>query len=405
MNTLVFHNPTELDIRGACIMGLSAKDCDSPIGKFGTGLKYAIASILRWSGAIEIETGGEKYTFGKQPLDFRGKAHEQIIMTSSSGTQELGFTTHYGEHWEPWQIFRELYSNALDEGGGVFNSLTSPATDRAVIGDTSNEQTIIRVNCSKLTDAYAERDIIILPNPGQEGGPALRFYNSPSNYLYYRNVRVAKQRCVCTWNLSEGVDLTEDRTTLGLYPWEWQVGRFIAACTDKHLIRRVLEAPKGTFEHDHMSFSSWYDVSDEFLDIAEDCFRKNGQKSLPSGCFGLLAKHRARVDVPEEIALTAMQQRMLDRAVMLVGRMGMPTDNYPILICNLQKDVLGSYRDGKVLLSYQLFQQGTKQIVSTLYEELLHAETGLKDLTYQMQTHLFNTIVSLYEEHVFQEPC
>jgi hypothetical protein len=107
MQTLYFHNPGKLDIRGAFIIGLSAKDNNSAIGKFGSGLKYAIASILRWKGNISIQSGAEVYTFGLKNISFRGKGHELIIMTHPNGfEQELSFTTHYGQHWEPWQIFR-----------------------------------------------------------------------------------------------------------------------------------------------------------------------------------------------------------------------------------------------------------------------------------------------------------
>jgi len=37
-------------------------------------------------------------------------------------------------------------------------------------------------------------------------------------------------------------------------------------------------------------------------------------------------------------------------------------------------------------------------VIATLYEEHLHLSTGMKDLTRDMQNHLFHTIVGLWEE-------
>ena len=44
---ITFHSPTILPIEAATTMGVSVKESDNAIGKFGTGLKYAIAGVLR----------------------------------------------------------------------------------------------------------------------------------------------------------------------------------------------------------------------------------------------------------------------------------------------------------------------------------------------------------------------
>jgi hypothetical protein len=119
----------------------------------------------------------------------------------------------------------------------------------------------------------------------------------------------------------------------------------------------------------------------------------------------VIATHAAELLAPVPIILSPMRQRMLERAVLLCGRMGYETQ-WPILVADLGKSTLGQWNPAKatIYLSPTVFDQGTKQVVSTLYEELLHAHTGQFDCTYEMQTHLFNVIVSLYEEHVFAEP-
>jgi hypothetical protein len=403
MKTVIFHNPGELDIRGACIMGLSAKDDDQAIGKFGSGLKYAIASILRWGGAVSIETGGEKFHFHKKAILFRGKDHDQVLMVKENGeATELGFTTHYGAHWEPWQIFRELYSNALDEGGGVY---ASDSQFMAHPPEGQRNETIIRVHCEKVAECYAERDIIILPYKGEPtSNEHLFMLRAPSNFLYYRGVRVAKKKCLFTWNLMEGVQLSEDRTALyGSHSWTPDIGRFIQQCTDRDLIKKVVTAEENYIEAD-ADFASWRETSPEFLDVVEECWRRN-PKSVSETAISVLMHKREHLQLPDLVQLTRMQQLMLDKARRLLRMTDLNPDAHPCEVRALHKNTLGQAKDGKVILSPQIFEQGTKQVVSTWYEELMHLETGVDDCTYEMQTRLFNLIISLYEEHVFGEPC
>lgn len=400
MQTIYFHNPSELDIRGAYIAGLSAKSQDQAIGKFGTGLKYAIASILRWGGAISIKTGGEEFTFVTRQIDFRGKAHDQIVMINqqTSAMTELGFTTHYGEHWADWQVFRELYSNALDEGGGVSLNMGRP----------SASGTVITVHCSKVADCYTERDTIILPQKGKDvdaaSGYDVHLLECPSNFLYYRGVRVRKAKCLFTWNLLDGVTLTEDRSVEDTWAFECGIAMALQNSTDRNLIAKALRAGEGRFEGG-VNYSAYYQTSPEFVAEAMTLYKQEGRKQLPNGVWSILCKHAPEVDEPEPHVMSPLQQKMLNRAIELVERMGCKPRDVRINVVKLQKNTLGQAKNGQVYLSPAVFDQGTKQVVSTLLEECVHLETGLKDCNYEMQTYLFNRIVSLYEEHVFEEAC
>jgi len=63
------------------------------------------------------------------------------------------------------------------------------------------------------------------------------------------------------------------------------------------------------------------------------------------------------------------------------------------------KDLLGMAKDGRVLLSTQLFTSAHRhKIASTLIEEITHAKTGYSDCTRDMQNHLFNTITNMAKE-------
>ena len=82
MRHVVFKTPGLIDIRAFTVMGLSSKpNSDSPIGKFGTGLKMAIAVLVRNGIPVTLWIGRTKYTFRKKRIKFRGEeTFEQILM-------------------------------------------------------------------------------------------------------------------------------------------------------------------------------------------------------------------------------------------------------------------------------------------------------------------------------------
>lgn len=398
---LAFTNPGEIDIRGALIAGLSDKAtvrADS-IGKFGTGLKYAISCILRWGGAITIWSGTTPHQFTTDTIDFRGAEHALVLHNG----QPTGFTTHYGHQWEPWQVFRELLSNALDEGGEVWLG------DEKLNPPTAG-QTVILVRCDNLRAAYDGRDAIILPRQllWDSASKTCQIKDNPSPSLFYKNVRVHDRKCVLTWNFLDRLELTEDRTLKDSWAAQSKAGLAIQACTNETLIFKCLSAPQATFEHGvaRHALSSWNTMSAEFKAVALRLWRLD-QKA-----------HSFLKDIIKEIApealelpslpISKMQQAMLARACTFVDRMNVgKTSDYTIKLGDLDgSSCLGEANraTGTITLSPEVFRQGTKQVVSTLLEEMVHLHTGKDDCNYDMQTYLFNTIVSLYEEHVFGEP-
>jgi len=395
--TLIFHNPGEIDIRGACIAGLSAKDSKSPIGYFGTGLKYAIASILRWGGEVTIYSGTTRYNFEAAELPFRGQTFNQVYMNGA----ELGFTTEYGKDWEPWQVFRELYSNARDESGDVMLA--------SGIMCCQGETAILVSGVPDLETCYLSRDEIILPEDKHwnEETPDLQFSLSPSAHLYYRGVRVKDTRCHYTWNFRKDIKLTENRTIDDLWGPQTTVRNFIRKdCKDETVIEQMLHLTLDfdpTFEGGAMQFLTGggltrASTSPTFQAVALRLYRRDPRKwkELQNLCLEL---EPALSDLGA-VVLSKREEAMLAKAKELVALFGFAEEisTIPITVKDLGPSTLGLYKSGKIYLSNKLFDQGTKQLVATLYEECYHHRTAQQDCTYSMQTDLFNIIISLNEE-------
>lgn len=390
---LYFYNPGQIDIKGATIAGLSKKEGDTPIGYFGTGLKYAIASILRWGGEITIWSGLKEFKFTTKTIKFRDAEYNQISMVSEGVETELGFTTEYGKEWLPWQVFREIYANALDEGGDVTTLSVTPE-----IGST-----LIVVKSDELQTAYHSRDEIILsknkiPVFSNSIGD---IHKQPATSVYYRGVRVMDSPALYTYNVMKTTKLTEDRTVLNPYEFRYNISKIVMNCDQRDIIRTVLMSSNEGLEAG-LSYYSSFGHSPEFLDVAKQLYKEApNQYSKLKGFLSDVAPEMLAM-VPVE--LNKVRQDMLSKAVRFCVDTKEFPDTFPqITVADLGQQALGMYdrSNNKIYLDPKTFDQGTKQVASTLYEELTHWHYGHEDCTYYMQTHLFNRIVSLYEEHAF----
>jgi len=117
MNYLKIKNNGELDIRLVALMGGTTKAGDIyKIGQFGTGLKYVLAYCFRNGIDFKIFSGSKEVKIHTE-IEVIKEQEFKIICIEGNRTS---ITTRMGADWQPWMIVRELYSNALDEGGAEY---------------------------------------------------------------------------------------------------------------------------------------------------------------------------------------------------------------------------------------------------------------------------------------------
>lgn len=116
MRYLKIQNNGVLDIRLVALMGGTTKSTDEfKIGQFGTGLKYTLAFLYRNNLDFKIFAGTEEVKTHIEKEEIRNDVFEIICIND----QRTSITTKMGEDWSAWMIVRELWCNALDEGGAV----------------------------------------------------------------------------------------------------------------------------------------------------------------------------------------------------------------------------------------------------------------------------------------------
>lgn len=403
MSWIVFENEGVLDPVSIKTFGISVKESENPIGFFGTGLKYAIAILTRQDQEIKILSGNRTFEFKSKTLSVRGKDFSVITMNG----EELPFTTELGKNWEVWQAFRELYCNALDEGGSCDSRMFLPETDE--------NKTFVCVKGREFTSAFHERDSIVLslPNHLMVGSGEVQVFNKVSEYIYYRGIRVLKTErpCLLTYNIKDDLELTEDRTVKSPSSALSKIPRAIAALKDKTIIKQVLTADRRMFEQE-LSFSSidfWQErISAEFDEVLETEFGFNNDHLNKSARDYLVKKkNKSALKNYEEESLTTVEKKQLDRCKDIILKLYPDFQMYKILVVkNLGQTTmaLADFNDRKIVISKRSFDMGTKFLLSTLIEEYFHLKTGYADCSRELQTFLFDSYCGIIENHVLQEP-
>lgn len=396
MSWIIFSNPGELDIRALTTMGVNAKpNSDSPIGYFGTGLKYAIATALRLDCKIVISSGLRQFHFARQPQTIRGKEFSLVAMVEAGGgSRTLDWTTELGKNWEPWMVARELWSNMRDEGGEVSISAALPPPQA--------DQTIVAVSGKALAQAWAERESWLIEasaKPRWENDSLQAFIaREPQTGFFYQGIKVNKNVSGLRyrWNIKKWIPLSEDRQADSYVISQIMAKELAQRCEDEALLREIILAG-GECAEGKLDWSWAYDPSEAFVKTVEGLIDGHLGK-IPVGvielCRGKIARRK-----PKAVPMTAVEAKMMQRALGFLAKLGHEVDQEIVVVDSLGSQWLaGLAADGVIFLPKAAFGKGTKFIASTLLEEHLHITKHLRDESRELQDWLFDRVVSLGEE-------
>lgn len=389
-NAVSFTNRGLIDLRAVRTFGMSAKETENPIGFFGTGFKYAVAICLRLGCSVTLWRGLERFDFDTGLAELRGQTFNVVRMVSGRPgavqCEELAFTTELGKTWEAWQAFRELYCNALDEGGNVWEGEADPAEDH----------TTIVVTGDPIYAGYVDRANIVLQNEPRWALKNVHVHERHGHHGYYRGIRAAKlERHACyTYNVLGNLSLTEDRTIKNIYEFNGAVRAAVLTTDDVEFACAWLRSPRDTFEA-CLDLDTWTDPSEAFLKACEVVgFRDIANPSA----LKVYRKHRKVELVPDPTPLNKIEAIQLARATRFVEFMGYKVSEYPVVVtADLDDHVWGRAYEGRIYINRSAFAHGTKVVAGTLIEEYIHLRHKLDDESRQLQNHLLNALVSMGE--------
>lgn len=306
----------KLDLRSLTVFGLNSKPAtDTPIGYFGTGLKYAVAVLARNNIPVTFWIDGKKWTVEQDDTKFRDKQFKSLFLkrhTLIPKTINLPFTTELGKNWEIWQAFRELESNTRDELGITF--IADNLTPGYALG-----YTLIEVNDDKYVQCYYDKDQYFLPDglTARDGNDRIQVFARKSNAVYYRSIKVLdlKEPSENTYNILTGIQLTEDRT-VSEWSANYEIQQYLAQSQDREVVRRAISAPHKTherkFDYEYSSRSELFldtvdEVGDAATDYAKSILRRDRPPEEPKTSYAnwirdlIAAIERSDFDRVEEV--------------------------------------------------------------------------------------------------------
>lgn len=390
MNDLViFENSGEIDTRLISSFGVNVKENDSPTGYFGTGMKYALAILMRENVSVEIAIGERLLKVGTSEQTIRGVKFSFITL----GDEVLNFTTELGKNWELWMAYRELYTNCMDEEGQIYS---------VDVFYPEEGKTKIVVSGEDFIKLHNNKGQYFLDQELAFDGEDVAIHKGTNSALFFRNIRVIdlpiESLSVFSYNLKE-VELTEDRTLKNTWAALRDIAHVWARCTDSALIERSITSPRGTFEH-ALDYDRVYDrPTDEFMAVANRVAKERFTDINPT-VARLVAKY-AKPAMPDIVELDSIQEVMLTRAIAFWRENGFDIETYQIKpVKSLGERTLGLAKDGIIYVSLEAFESGVKQLAITLFEEYIHLEHSVFDESRGMQEKLLHIIIKLAEKNI-----
>ena len=356
---IIFENDGEADINALLTFGVSVKDNDNPFGYFGTGLKYAIAVLLRTGHTIDIYIGGRRYSVYTEPTTIREQKFDLVYIDGAS----LHFTTELGVNWAVWEAYRELHCNCMDEDGTIYESSgVMPAVGK----------TVIIVDGTDIEAAFARRDTLVLPlatMKATESAGDVEMYDAPTSNLYYKGCKVAGGKQYCkTYNLLRNQSLTEDRTLRSVDLASIEIEKLIIASHDEDYILQALGNRDSTeyrfnFYHWNHSPSS---LSEEFSKV---CNENKDSDEFCSGAIDLV-KQFTKKPAYESVELTTEQDHAFEQALCSVMEVLGVSHSPDDFIFVAQLGCRYHVEDTKIIIPITAFDSDLPTIQATLIEAL-----------------------------------
>lgn len=387
---ITFFNPGLVEPLALTTLGVSVKTSDNSIGKFGTGFKYATAVLLRLGLQLRIRSGDETYEFTAVLSTIRGQEFHVVHMNDVP----LGFTTDLGKHWDLWMAYRELWSNAKDEGGDTIVGLR-PSADGL---------TLIEVSGSAFAAVHAKRDEFILNTAKRRllhASDGVETYEGASPTIFYQGLKVGSwveegvQGAAFTYNFTQGLTLTEDRSVNSAYYARRRLCRALFWSENEGLLERQLLASARAIE-------SRLDFTDEVYREMElpatfaNLARKHA-KSIDLNPSILMAVHRAQPYESEvHASLSAAQTKAYAQVEAIAAQLGFIAPKPVIWLESFGGEILGraDINAQEIRLSKKNFELGQRQLLITLIEEIIHVNYGVQDETRRMQELLLHKMVA-----------
>lgn len=417
MKYIRIKNIGEIEPQALHLVGASTKRNDrTKIGQFGSGNKYALAYFLRNQYEVKVFAGKNEITIETKKDTFRDNEFDVIYINN----EKTSITTQMGKDWQFWQAIREIYCNALDEGGCTMDfvqRMEPHDNETHFYIDTKKDVTEF---VSNFDNYFATNKKVLFECPI---GRILEKSGTTAN-IYRKGVRCfnAKTTSVFDYDFNE-IEIDENRLVKYFWETEEKIWDLIYQCDKIDIILAVLHN-SGNRDYIEGCLS---DVSTINSSRASEEF-KNALKMInlaPAGFAGLLKAdevhnhviiptkifNSVRSLIPEEnigdkfkvnrkgamyreIEPTELYKATIKEALYFFSECDINIE-YPIKVAIFDcKDIMGCAIGGEIVLSDVGLERGVNEVVNTIVEEYIHIKYDVRDETRGFQTAIITEFIS-----------
>lgn len=416
MGYLLIENVGEIELEALTLMGATSKSGDdTKIGFFGSGNKYALATLLRHNIKVLIFSGSKEYLVTCEPVAFRGQEYQRILING----QPTSLTTRMGPAWEPWMAIRELYCNAIDEGL-IFFSVVSE-----VQGPMDGNTSIYLEITSEIQDFLDHKGEYINDNEVLETIECLYgsvdVLDSQKGARFRKNIACVNDPCRSLYSYNfDNITINESRLIQYDYQQYEQIACALAASKDPAIVTNVI----GHINDDDLleARAKWHPGyctkplslvwEQVLLGLAQPVISQSVAEYLGTeetrNCIKLPDElvEKIKRDLPnvpmygdfngQSCAATPSPELVeeVQRCMALLVTWGFKEQVFSYRKF-LSSAVLAQFYEDQIYLSIEL---PIHMVLETLYEEITHKSTGLRDLTREFQDYLFREIIRLQKE-------
>lgn len=418
MKYIRIKNSGIIDPRALYLLGASSKRGDeSKIGQFGSGNKYALAYLLRNDFELIIMAGSKEITITTEAENFRGQDLKVVVIDG----QQTSITTEMGKDWEFWQAIREIYCNALDEGGCTMDFVQEIEPNENETHFYIQNKNQVKEFINNFDDYFATNKKVLFEC---KAGRILENTGNNAN-VYRRGIKchISNKQSVFDYDF-KNIDIDENR----LVKYTWEIGKkiwdLIYQCDNEEVIKQVL--------HQCQSHELIEGNISEFVTLStaniSDAFRKVLKEInlAPRGYAGLLKSDEVHnhVILPTELFKSVRgiigdenvgdnfkvtKKGAMFRVIKEVNPLHIETLRLAIEFlseCGFEipykiefaifddKNVIGAAYQETILLSEIGLEKGVNDIVNTLLEEFIHIKYQVADETRAFQTSMLTEFVS-----------
>lgn len=415
-----FSNSGEVEINAFKLLGASTKRSqEGKIGFFGTGLKYAVALMLREGINFKVFIGEKEVKLGVRQTEFGGTKVGVITVNG----EKTSMTTDAGIDWQPWFAIREIYSNALDEGGTMelADSFNPEAGKTKIYVEMSEKLGDVSSNWQSYFTMKREPEEEIVLNKGKSFERRYRILakrEGQSEFrLFRRGILVARAGNVDSlfdYDVSE-VKINESRVVMHDWEGRQRAAEALAQSTSPEIVNLfIMSWTQPLLEHEDRFwtylFDDYYFVNNKsrFSATWLECLKS--KRIVPSNQTGFYGVTKNTIGLPDSLIKKLYEQfgdeltiegtskqhylvtgtfpEQFENAHAILSQAGITFDKAAIKLGKFRDyDVKGCWdRDtNQIILGEDTVNYDEQTKLLLLMEEMLHAESGYSDNTRQFE--------------------